>query len=265
MSKKLLRGVLCAVLIFALLRACGVITVHEHDWQAATCTAPRICSVCDAKDGEPLGHTWSVAACEEPEQCVICGTHRHWYSSDLGHDWELATCTVPKTCARCGLTDGEPYGHNYRAEVSAPATCQAEGVLSHVCTRCGYTETEPIPVVEHSALRWTTIQDVTLTAPGVRARICTMCGEEIEREEWQHPAATTGTASTGTGIGFNTYDNEAQQQTSAQYVLNTRSGKFHRPSCRDVPKISPANYSTTSRSRSDLIAGGWDPCGHCSP
>ncbi len=67
------------------------------------------------------------------------------------------------------------------------------------------------------------------------------------------------------GENHNTYDTPEQQNTEASYVLNTNSHKFHLPGCRDVPKIKPENYSTTSKSRDEVIAMGYSPCGHCHP
>ena len=268
MSEKIRNGVLCVVLSLLFLRACGsVVTVHEHDWQAATCTHPRICSACSAEDGEPLGHTWVAATCTEAEHCSVCGKQRHWYSSGLGHDWVYATCTAPKTCARCGETEGEAKGHDTLAcggETVIEATCQEGGVDARPCRYCGEIVEVPTSRALCTPGDWTIIQEATPDTPGIKVKICSMCGKETDRREYTYSAAaSTGTSSNGNN--FNTYNNEAQQETSAQYVLNTSSRKFHYPSCRDVPKISPANYSTTNRSRSDLIASGWSPCGHCSP
>lgn len=53
-----------------------------HDWQNATCTTEKICTKCNAVEGEALGH-----------------------------DWQDATCTSPKSCSRCGLTEGDALGH----------------------------------------------------------------------------------------------------------------------------------------------------------
>ncbi len=64
---------------------------------------------------------------------------------------------------------------------------------------------------------------------------------------------------------FNTYNNLEQQQTASSYVLNTSTMKFHHPTCRDVKKIAPQNYSTYDGSRDDVIGQGYSPCGHCSP
>lgn len=64
---------------------------------------------------------------------------------------------------------------------------------------------------------------------------------------------------------FNTYDNPDQQQTSATYVLNTNTKKFHYPSCKSVKKIAPQNYATSNSTRDELIAQNYQPCGICSP
>lgn len=55
-----------------------------HSFADATCTAPKICTVCNATEGEPHGHVF--------------------YN---------ATCTAPKTCHYCGVTEGSPLGHKY--------------------------------------------------------------------------------------------------------------------------------------------------------
>lgn len=68
-----------------------------------------------------------------------------------------------------------------------------------------------------------------------------------------------------TGDNFNTYDNEAQQQTDANYVLNSNTRTFHNPSCNDVRKIAPENYLTSYGTRDEVIAIGYSPCGHCHP
>lgn len=78
-------------------------------------------------------------------------------------------------------------------------------------------------------------------------------------------SASGSSDSAGNGDNFNTYDNAEQQQTTASYVLNTNTHKFHYPSCRSVKKISPENYSTSNGSRDEIISQGYDPCGICKP
>lgn len=99
--------------------------------------------------------------------------------------------------------------------------------------------------------------------------------EEAERQRLaEEQAAAQGSEPQDSGnisnpssnsSNFNTYDNPEQQQTSASYVLNTSSGKFHYPSCKSVKTIAPQNYATSNSSRDDLIAQGYQPCGNCHP
>lgn len=79
------------------------------------------------------------------------------------------------------------------------------------------------------------------------------------------PESGAGGGSTGNGNNFNIYDNESQQNTTAAYVLNKNTKKFHNPSCRSVKKIAAKNYGTSSSSRDSLIAQGYSPCKICNP
>ena len=58
------------------------IPASGHQWEDATCTAPKTCSVCSATDGNPLGHIfgkWSVTKAadyvtlgEKTHTCSVC-------------------------------------------------------------------------------------------------------------------------------------------------------------------------------------------------
>lgn len=54
-------------------------------------------------------------------------------------------------------------------------------------------------------------------------------------------------------------------ETTATYILNTSSKKFHKPSCSSVNKIGVANKKSFTGKRSDLISQGYSPCGTCKP
>lgn len=87
--------------------------------------------------------------------------------------------------------------------------------------------------------------------------------DDVSLEESSDASAKNDAS--GDGSNFHTYDNEEQQQTTETYVLNTNTRKFHYPSCSSVSQIAPQNYSTSSSSREELIAQGYDPCGRCNP
>lgn len=102
--------------------------MHTHQWEEATCTEPKTCSVCGKTEGEALGHKWKKATCEEPKICSVCGETE---GEALGHKWKPATCTEPKTCSVCKKTEGIELGHDWR-----PATC----IKPKTCRSCGKTE-----------------------------------------------------------------------------------------------------------------------------
>jgi beta-lactamase superfamily II metal-dependent hydrolase len=54
-------------------------------------------------------------------------------------------------------------------------------------------------------------------------------------------------------------------ETSAEYVLNTSSMKFHLTSCSSVEKIGKNNKEYSSEHRDTLIDNGYTPCGYCDP
>lgn len=49
------------------------------------------------------------------------------------------------------------------------------------------------------------------------------------------------------------------------YVLNTKSKKFHLPECESSKEMSPKNKGEFKGDREELIAMGYDPCGYCNP
>lgn len=94
------RVVFLLILLCLLLTGCGC----KHEWLAATCTAPKTCSVCQTTEGEALGHAWADASCEAPKTCSVCNTTE---GEALGHTWVDATTETPKTCSVCQKTEGE--------------------------------------------------------------------------------------------------------------------------------------------------------------
>jgi hypothetical protein len=112
-------ALLCA-LVMALgliLSGCGC----DHEWYAATCKAPKTCSLCGETQGEALPHTWQDATCTTAKICTVCDTTE---GEALGHSWQDATCTDPKTCTRCHVTEGEAAGHQWEdATTEIPQTC----------------------------------------------------------------------------------------------------------------------------------------------
>lgn len=89
---------------------------------------------------------------------------------------------------------------------------------------------------------------------------------EVLASPSQTPSAS-GTVQGGGGNGdasrFDTWNDPAQQQTTATWVLNTSTKKIHYPGCKSVKKIAPKNYSTSNLSEEELIAQGYSVCKQC--
>ena len=49
------------------------------------------------------------------------------------------------------------------------------------------------------------------------------------------------------------------------YIVNTNTGKFHKPSCRSVKQMKEANKSERTTTRDELISEGYEPCKNCNP
>ena len=87
----------------------------------------------------------------------------------------------------------------------------------------------------------------------------------------------------GEGISFNVYcfnvtpgaeidyktgivtTEEQAAQDARTYVINTRSGVFHYPTCDGVKEMSEHNKKTVTATRSELTSQGYTPCGACEP
>ena len=87
----------------------------------------------------------------------------------------------------------------------------------------------------------------------------------------------------GEGISFNVYcfnvtpgaeidyytgivtTEEQAAQDARLYVINTRSGVFHYPSCDGAKQISKKNRKEVTATRVELTSQGYTPCGYCEP
>lgn len=191
-------GVAAALLAIFMLFSTHVICFH--DWQEATCTTPQTCSICHRTQGDALGHDWQEATCTEAKTCARCGATD---GEPLGHEpgtWKVvkeATCTAEgeesTKCARCGAEMTQPIPmaeHEFGEwETTKEASCSEPGERQRKCKNCDEVETEAIDMLEHTPGEWEVIKDVSITSsgnvvPGKRARVCTVCGAELETEEF---------------------------------------------------------------------------------
>lgn len=65
--------------------------------------------------------------------------------------------------------------------------------------------------------------------------------------------------------GAGSEESSAASSELKEYVLNTKSMKFHRPTCSSVNDIADNNKQEATATRDELISEGYSPCKQCSP
>ena len=75
---------------------------------------------------------------------------------------------------------------------------------------------------------------------------------------WLSEGATSQEGGQGSSAGL-------VQDVESSYILNTRSKRFHLPTCDSVPTIGANNKQASTQTREALIAAGYKPCGSCKP
>ena len=100
--------------------------VCEHNWEEATCTTPKKCTLCGAADGAPLGHKGGTATCTELAECEVCGVEY----GDYKHNANEATCGQASVCADCGVVVAPALPH------ATLTWSYADGVATYVCPDC---------------------------------------------------------------------------------------------------------------------------------
>ena len=78
-------------------------------------------------------------------------------------------------------------------------------------------------------------------------------------------AAINGSSSNASSSSNGDNASSNASTTEGSYILNTKSKKFHRPTCSAVDDIAAANKSGYSGSRDELIQEGYAPCKICNP
>ena len=67
------------------------------------------------------------------------------------------------------------------------------------------------------------------------------------------------------GGEVNSEEGSPASSGSQEYVLNTKSMKFHRPTCSSVDDIANGNKQEIEATRDELISKGYSPCKQCNP
>lgn len=65
--------------------------------------------------------------------------------------------------------------------------------------------------------------------------------------------------------GAGSEESSAASSELKEYMLNTKSMKFHRPTCSSVNDIADNNKQEATATRDELISEGYSPCKQCNP
>lgn len=70
----------------------------------------------------------------------------------------------------------------------------------------------------------------------------------------------------GSGYSVNGKPATVKQESDSnteEYIINTSTGKFHRPTCESVSSMNPKNKKQVTTTQSELISEGYSPCSNC--
>ena len=87
-------------------------TKADHTGGKATCTEQAVCTVCNTKYGNALGHNFKVPQHNETQhwnKCSRCNAT----DKKADHTGGKATCTERAVCTVCGVKYGNAFGHAY--------------------------------------------------------------------------------------------------------------------------------------------------------
>ena len=184
--------------------ASGSAKGHDYgEWITVTsagCTEDGIeeqsCSRCGLRKEKSIpakGHNEETetkeATCTEEgyiiTQCTTCNEILSETTIPAkGHTGGEATCTARAVCKVCNKPYGEYGAHETILYDGAEATCTQPGYEPGLkCELCGLVIREPVQteIKEHTIVSETT--DPTCTEPGYTKEYCSVCGEEINKEE----------------------------------------------------------------------------------
>lgn len=62
-----------------------------------------------------------------------------------------------------------------------------------------------------------------------------------------------------------TSETKTEHTDEDTYIVNTNTGRFHKPSCTSVKQMKESNRSERTTTRDELISEGYEPCRNCKP
>ena len=192
---------------------------------------------------------------------------------DVTWDGKTETAAVAYQLKGVGLY-ATPTGERYHYDGSCNGGTYYETSLAEIagrgltpCDKCVLTNSGSTPGTAPGSAEgdyaWTTLPmpagEVPVNVPGWSSN----AAPSNNAGTTSNPSGGGNNGGNGNADNFNTYDNEAQQQTEANWVLNTKSMKIHHPMCSQVKKIAPQNYATSNQDVGTLKSQGYTTCGVC--
>ncbi len=216
--------ILLVVLLFTFALTLTSCLQHEHDWESATCEAPKTCKSCGATEGEALGHVEEdvaeqAATCTEAghtagKKCSVCdkvleGVEEipkldHTY--DGCEDTDCNVCEEPREAgehtydnacdADCNVCDEErtPADHEYDNACDAdcnvcdeertPADHEYDNACDADCNVCSAERTP----ADHDYVE-KVILEPTCSATGTKKFTCSVCGDNYTEDVAINPNA----------------------------------------------------------------------------
>ena len=178
---------------------------HVHQWQEASCAAPKHCLLCGETEGEMLPHTWLDATCDTPKTCAVCGVSQG-YATGL-HSY------LNDVCVSCGnaVPDVSILGNDHEIPIppdflhalgtlneariangAKPLTCYAQlqyAAQEELITYC--TASEPLELgFSADILRnygiWTLAATILYVdnQPSAEAAIAEILADDFRRKSW---------------------------------------------------------------------------------
>ncbi len=172
----------------------------------------------------------------------------------------------------CG--EGNSYGHPHAETLN---TLRTNGVAVYrtdedgtiIASSDGKTISFNVPASETwkageptgSSAKSASAGKASATAPAVKEPATVTPAPAVEEPPKETSTPTLQEDSTP-AVAEPTPEPPAPATTELTYILNTKTKKFHKPSCSSLPTV---NRLDSSESRESIIAQGYVPCKRCNP
>ncbi|WP_027640965.1 ComEC/Rec2 family competence protein [Enterocloster clostridioformis] len=111
-----------------------------------------------------------------------------------------------------------------------------------------------------------TDEEGTITAFSDGKTITWSTGNGTVRDNSNANSAVNNTADIpDTDNGAAAENESGNSSTLSSYVINTNTGKFHRPDCASATQMKSENRKDVTASRDELVQEGYEPCKQCKP